>query len=133
MSRPSKNTCHLSPAVVEAAVLAYLREQTAWVGYQQMMYRVSRKLRPTSYSSDGTRWVVFKVCRDLLKAGVIFRRKARIGRRSCWKKDDVKWPDEVRLNEAIVQSSFTHVRIPEVHQSTVVNHHHVESGFVATV
>ena len=109
----------LSPAVVERAVLNYLKRQTDWTGYHQMIYRVSKELRPFTYKVDGTKLAVFRCCADLLRNKVIFRRKARIGSRSCCRKSDIKLPDQVRLNAIYLPSSSQHERIFEVGQPSL--------------
>ena len=123
----------VSPALVEQALLRYLRAQTEWVGYHQMIYRVSKGLRPKTYKKDGTKLAVFRCCNDLLKAGVIFRRKGRIGHRSCCRKGDYKIPDQVRINAVYSGSSNRHGRIAEVFQPTVASYYDGPASRVAAL
>jgi hypothetical protein len=113
-------TRSLSPAIIERAILNYLKRQTDWTGYHQMIYRVSKELRPFTYKVDGTKLAVFRCCADLLRTKVIFRRKARVGARSCCRKSDIKLPDQVRLNAVYLPSSSQHERIFEIVKSSMV-------------
>lgn len=105
----------VSPAIVERAILSFLRQYGGnWTGYHSMIYRVAKSLRPETYKRDGTKVAVFKCCGDLLKSKVIFRRKARLGPRSRCRRNDTKKPDEVRLSAVYLPSSFGHGRITQV-------------------
>jgi hypothetical protein len=124
-------TRSLSPAVIERAILNYLKRQTDWTGYHQMIYRVSKELRPHTYKNDGTKLAVFRCCADLLRSHVIFRRKARIGARSCCRKTDIKLPDQVRLNALYLPSSSQHERVFEVVQPTLASSNNGQARSVA--
>lgn len=126
-------TRSLSPAVIERSILNYLRRQRDWTGYHQMIYRVSKELRPFTYKVDGTKLAVFRCCADLLKSHIIFRRKARIGARSCCRKTDIKLPDQVRLNALYSPSSSQHERVFEVFQSPVARNDNGQARLVATM
>lgn len=113
-----------SPAVIETAVLTYLRKANGWCGYLQMVYRVAKKIRPKTFYVDGTQRAVLMCCRDLCKAQVIIRRKGRIGHRSCCRKTDRKLPDEARLNAAYMNEptiSSVPRDISTLHEPTVVD------------
>lgn len=115
----------ISPATVERAILSFLRcHGGSWTGYHSMIYRVAKSLRPDTYKKDGTKVAVFKCCGDLLKAKVIFRRKARLGNRSRCRRSDTKRPDEVRLNAVYLPSSLGHGRITQVLESALDCHDH---------
>jgi hypothetical protein len=98
-----------------------------------MIYRVSKELRPFTYKVDGTKLAVFRCCSDLLKNHIIFRRKARIGARSCCRKTDIKLPDQVRLNALYLPSSSQHERVFEVVQSTMARNDNGQARLVATM
>ena len=126
-------TRSLSPAVVESAILNYLKLQTDWTGYHKMIYRVSKGLRPYTYKNDGTKKAVFQCCSDLLKSKVMFRRKARIGQRSCCRKSDYKLPDQVRLNAVYLPSSFHNGKVFEILQPTMAGNHDGQAGTLASM
>lgn len=123
----------LSPVVVESAILNYLKRQTDWTGYHQMIYRVSKGLRPYTYKNDGTKKAVFQCCSDLLKNKVIFRRKARIGPRSCCRKSDYKLPDQVRLSAVYLPSSCHNGKVFEILQPTLACNDYGEASALATM
>lgn len=123
----------LSPAVVERAILNYLKRQTDWTGYHQMIYRVAKGLRPYTYKNDGTKKAVFQCCSDLLKNKVIFRRKARIGPRSCCRKSDYKMPDQVRLNALYLPSSSHNGKVFEILQPTLARNDNGQASALAAV
>lgn len=113
----------ISPAVVERAILNFLRGHGgSWTGYHSMIYRVAKSLRPETYKRDGTKVAVFRCCGDLLKAKVIFRRKARLGHRSRCRRSDLKKPDEVRLSAVYLPSSLGHGRIAQVLEHSLDHH-----------
>lgn len=125
-----------SPAVIETAVLDYLRRAGGWCGYLQMVYRVAKKIRPKTFYVDGTQRAVLMCCRDLCKARVIIRRKGRIGQRSCCRRTDRKLPDEARLNAEymdVPMVSSAPRDISTLHEPTLVDSHSSHACVMAKV
>lgn len=95
---PRDITRPVAPVVIEQAIVQYLKQYDGWTSYHRMIYTLSRSIHPHAYCGSGIRRAIFEACGKLLKKKVIFRRKGRIGTRSCCRKSDPRLPDEVRLN-----------------------------------
>jgi hypothetical protein len=120
----------LSPVVIERAILKYLQVNSGWLPYHAVSYRVARSLSPT-YKSDGTKESVLACMGSLRKAGIIARRRGRIGTRSWLRGKDRPLPDEVSLTNSDLPGSTGHVI--EICESTLVSPYYGQTRPLASV